>query len=106
MSSQIYTVGHQTLDVPKSNFLNYVIQKEDLARTDLFRKGKIQRAYNPVLQILEREEKIINSKQSKNQETQGMKDSLSTSFRNNVDVLNGKRLYVYCVYVLYIVYCL
>ena len=49
---------------------------------------------------------VENSKQSKNQETQGMKDSLSTSFRNNVDVLNGKRLYVYCVYVLYIVYCL
>ena len=87
-SSQIYTVGHQTLDDRRTGFMNYVIEKEENSRINMIHANKIHRKYDPVLQIEERDEDIPNRK--KDTTDSNKREKLSEKFHENLHHLHGK----------------
>jgi hypothetical protein len=83
--NNIYSVGHQTLDARGSRFLEKNIKVEEAFRSSLHARDSVTRAYDPVLQLEKRTERLKTSKISGAQHD---KDDLMRSHHQTVSHLN------------------
>lgn len=82
--NNIYSIGHQTLDVTRARFLENNILSEQKSRTKLYNRNIIDRDYDPILQIEKHTETIGTYK---NNDYHHDKEKLSTTYRENLNKL-------------------
>lgn len=89
--NQIYSVGHQTLDVRRAQFLENSINTEESFRFEQRTRHTVTRAYDPILQLEKRTEPLIGSKTAahKLNKAELMRTHLNTvnHLNDNVDQL-------------------